>query len=225
MARDDRTRPIRRTVPGERHHPAVLPELTDDDLRELDLSLGHRRLLLRAIKDLAGSPAAATAQEAGVPTTAPASATPRQRGGAAAADGAVLRPGRLDRAGGAARSRGHARGDRARIRTAAPSVIARFEGFVAKFMGDGVLAYFGYPQAHEDDAERAVRAGLALAASGRRAEGARRRSAGRPGRHRDRARGGRRSDRRGRGAGAGGGRRDPQPRGALAGAGRARAAW
>jgi class 3 adenylate cyclase/predicted ATPase len=41
-------------------------------------------------------------------------------------------------------------------------VIAGFEGFVAKFMGDGVLAYFGYPRAHEDDAERSVRAGLAL---------------------------------------------------------------
>ena len=39
----------------------------------------------------------------------------------------------------------------------------RFGGFVAKFMGDGVLVYFGYPQAHEDDAERAVRAGLKLA--------------------------------------------------------------
>ena len=40
--------------------------------------------------------------------------------------------------------------------------LAHFGGFVAKFMGDGVLAYFGYPQAHEDDAERAVRAGLAI---------------------------------------------------------------
>ena len=40
--------------------------------------------------------------------------------------------------------------------------VARFDGFVAKYMGDGVLVYFGYPQAHEDDAERAVRAGLAL---------------------------------------------------------------
>jgi class 3 adenylate cyclase len=38
----------------------------------------------------------------------------------------------------------------------------RFGGFVAKYMGDGVLVYFGYPQAHEDDAERAVRAGLEL---------------------------------------------------------------
>ena len=41
----------------------------------------------------------------------------------------------------------------------------RFGGFVAKFMGDGVLIYFGYPQAHEDDAERAVRAGLELIAA------------------------------------------------------------
>src|SRR5262249_51168183 len=40
--------------------------------------------------------------------------------------------------------------------------VQRFGGFVAKFMGDGVLVYFGYPQAHEDDAERAVRAGLEL---------------------------------------------------------------
>jgi class 3 adenylate cyclase/predicted ATPase len=40
-------------------------------------------------------------------------------------------------------------------------MVGRFDGFVARYMGDGVLAYFGYPQAHEDDAERAVRAGLA----------------------------------------------------------------
>src|SRR5712664_478379 len=42
--------------------------------------------------------------------------------------------------------------------------VRRFGGFVAKYMGDGVLDYFGYPQAHEDDAERAVRAGLELVA-------------------------------------------------------------
>ena len=44
--------------------------------------------------------------------------------------------------------------------------VQRFGGFVAKYMGDGVLVYFGYPQAHEDDAERAVRAGLELIACG-----------------------------------------------------------
>jgi hypothetical protein len=46
--------------------------------------------------------------------------------------------------------------------TVVAEAIGRFGGFVAKYMGDGVLAYFGYPQAHEDDAERAVRAGLAV---------------------------------------------------------------
>src|SRR5215475_4041846 len=45
---------------------------------------------------------------------------------------------------------------------AVAGVVAQFDGFVAKYMGDGVLVYFGYPSAHEDDAERAVRAGLGL---------------------------------------------------------------
>ena len=71
--------------------------------------------------------------------------------------------------------------------------VGRFGGFVAKYMGDGVLVYFGYPQAHEDDAERAVRAGLELIASGRRAEG--RSSASNPRWHCDRLSRGRRSDR------------------------------
>src|SRR5207253_10347340 len=48
---------------------------------------------------------------------------------------------------------------------AVAETVARFDGFVAKYMGDGVLVYFGYPQAHEDDAERAVRAGLVLLAA------------------------------------------------------------
>ena len=46
---------------------------------------------------------------------------------------------------------------------ACSGVVARYDGFVAKFMGDGILAYFGFPHAHEDDAERAVRAGLEIA--------------------------------------------------------------
>src|SRR6267154_6638214 len=45
---------------------------------------------------------------------------------------------------------------------AVTGIVAGFDGFVAKYMGDGVLIYFGYPRAHEDDAERAVRAGLAV---------------------------------------------------------------
>ncbi|XSC48143.1 adenylate/guanylate cyclase domain-containing protein [Bradyrhizobium sp. RDT10] len=47
------------------------------------------------------------------------------------------------------------------------TVVDRFDGFVAKYMGDGVLAYFGYPQAHEDDAERAIRAGLEVVTTAR----------------------------------------------------------
>ena len=74
--------------------------------------------------------------------------------------------------------------------------VARFEGHVAKFMGDGVLAYFGWPRRTRTTAERAVRAGLAIAAAVARAAGARGRAAGRPGRDRDRARRGRRPDRR-----------------------------
>ena len=65
-----------------------------------------------------------------------------------------------------ARSRGPARRHR-RLPGCCAAVIARYDGFVAKYMGDGVLAYFGYPRAHEDDAERAVRAGLADRRGGR----------------------------------------------------------
>ena len=92
--------------------------------------------------------------------------------------------------------------------------VQRFGGFVAKYMGDGVLVYFGYPQAHEDDAERAVRAGLELIA----AVGALKsqRSTANPRRHCHRAGRGRRSDRIGRGAGARHRRRDAEPRGAPA---------
>ena len=93
--------------------------------------------------------------------------------------------------------------------------VQRFGGFVAKYMGDGVLVYFGYPQAHEDDAERAVRAGLELVA----AVGALKTNAplqtrvgiatGSGGR--------RRSDRIGCFSGARHRRRDAEPRGTLAG--------
>ena len=70
--------------------------------------------------------------------------------------------------------------------------VQRFGGFVAKYMGDGVLVYFGYPQAHEDDAERAVRAGLELDRSSERIEDPR--AAANACRHCHRAGGRRRSD-------------------------------
>ena len=77
--------------------------------------------------------------------------------------------------------------------------VQRFGGFVAKYMGDGVLVYFGYPQAHEDDAERAVRAALELIQS---VSGLDARAAANPRGHRDRLGRGRRSGRGWRGAGA-----------------------
>ena len=78
--------------------------------------------------------------------------------------------------------------------------VRRFGGFVAKYMGDGVLVYFGYPEAHEDDAEQAVRAGLELIAAVSALKLLR--FAANPCRHCHRAGRGRRLDRIGRGAGA-----------------------
>ena len=93
--------------------------------------------------------------------------------------------------------------------------VQRFGGFVAKYMGDGVLVYFGYPQAHEDDAERAVRAGLELVA----AVGALKTHPAPPDarRYRNGAGGSWGPNRLRRGAGARHRRRDTEPRSRLQG--------
>ena len=129
---------------------AILPELTADDLRELGVSLvGHRRKLLAAIavlrRDL--DPA------------------PETKGVAFVAERRQLTVMFCDLVGSTALA---ARLDPEDLRDVIAAyhrviaeVIARFGGFVARYMGDGVLTYFGYPQAHEDDAEQAVRAALA----------------------------------------------------------------
>ena len=138
----------------------VLPGLTADDLKDLGVALvGHRRRLLDAIAALSAAPPAAVAparEEHGAAT--PAEAERRQ-----------LTVMFCDLVGSTALS---VRFDPEELReeirayqNAVSDVVARYDGFVAKFMGDGVLAYFGYPRAHEDDAERAVRAGLELAAA------------------------------------------------------------
>ena len=134
----------------------ILSELTDADLEKLGLPLGPRRRLLKAIANLAGADqASATAGRASPP---PAGDTAERR---------QLTVMFCDLAGSTALS---ARLDpedmRQVIRTyqdACSGVVVRYDGFVAKFMGDGILAYFGFPRAHEDDAERAVRAGLEIA--------------------------------------------------------------
>src|SRR5215471_11002174 len=138
----------------------VLPELTADDLKELGVSaIGHRRLLLKAIADLAAGAGRAAAE---VPAASPVNAT-------AEAERRQLTVMFCDLVGSTALSTRFDPEDlREEIRAyqnAVSGVVARYDGFVAKYMGDGVLAYFGYPRAHEDDAERAVRAGLEIAAA------------------------------------------------------------
>ncbi len=142
---------------------AILPDLTDDDLRELGLSLGHRRALLRAIKDLAEPRDEAVAGETRAVPVSPAREPMPPRPEAERRQLTVMF---VDLVGSTALS---ARLDPEDMRAVitgyqnvCSEVIRRYEGHVAKFMGDGVLAYFGWPRAHEDEAERAVRAGLAL---------------------------------------------------------------
>jgi class 3 adenylate cyclase/predicted ATPase len=133
----------------------VLPRLTADDLIALGItSVGHRRLLLDAIAafDEGRGPAAAE------PTTVaarPLEAERRQL--------TVLFCDLVDSTELASRLDPEDLRDVMRAYQAAcANVVSRFEGHVARFLGDGVLAYFGWPRAHEDDAERAVRAGLQL---------------------------------------------------------------
>ena len=128
----------------------ALPKLTAEDLKDLGVVLGgHRRKLLEAIAALRRD----------------VDATPEQAAAAPTAERRQLTVMFCDLVGSTALA---ARLDPEDLREviaayhrAIAEVIARFDGFVARYMGDGVLAYFGYPQAHEDDAERAVRAGLA----------------------------------------------------------------
>ena len=133
----------------------VLRRLTAEDLRELGVtSIGHRRRLLDGIALLA---------DGGVsPEPAASAASPD-------AERRQLTVMFCDLVGSTALA---ARFDPEDLREivgayhrAVAATVARFAGFVAKYMGDGVLVYFGYPEAHEDDAERAVRAGLAVIAA------------------------------------------------------------
>jgi class 3 adenylate cyclase len=119
--------------------------------------LGHRRKLLRAISEL-------DRVEKGAPKSAPSAAEP-----VAPHEAAERRQVTVvfsDLVGSTALSARIDPEDLREVISAYQNCVAetvqRFGGFVAKYMGDGVLVYFGYPQAHEDDAERAVRAGLEL---------------------------------------------------------------
>jgi class 3 adenylate cyclase len=140
---------------------SILPHLTDLDLKELGVqSLGHRRQLLLAIAEASGVQKGPTGPTSATDTpAAPHDAAERRQVTVMFSDlvGSTALSARMDPE------------DLREVISAYQKCVAdtvqRFGGFVAKYMGDGVLVYFGYPQAHEDDAERAVRAGLGLVAN------------------------------------------------------------
>jgi class 3 adenylate cyclase len=134
---------------------SVLPHLTDQSLKELGVSLGHRLRILAAIKEL-GSPSSAPPQPTTPTETKPQDTAERRQvtvmfsdlvGSTALA--AQMDPEDLREIIGA-------------YQKCAAETVQRFDGYVAKYLSDGILCYFGYPQAHEDDPERAVRAALEL---------------------------------------------------------------
>lgn len=130
---------------------SVLPELTDHDFDRLGVLLGHRRKMLRAIAELKQSD--------------PVREQAHQRD----AERRHLTVMFCDLVGSTELSARLDPEDMWEVirayRAACANVIANYEGSIARFVGDGVLAYFGYPRAHEDDAERAVRAGLDMIAA------------------------------------------------------------
>lgn len=130
---------------------SVLPELTDQDFERLGILLGHRRKMLRAIAEL-DRPELIDAQ-------ARRHDAERRHLSVMFCDlvGSTELSARLDPEDMWEIIRAY--------RAACARVIANYDGCIARFVGDGVLAYFGYPRAHEDDAERAVRAGLDMIAA------------------------------------------------------------
>src|SRR6266851_294992 len=141
---------------------SVLPDLTDQDLEKLGVLLGHRRKLLRAIADLKdvekSTPADAIATVAhAVPH--PLDSAERRQVTVMFSDlvGSTELAARMDPE--------DLRDVISAYQQCVSGTVQRYDGFVAKYMGDGVLVYFGYPRAHEDDTDRAVRAGLELIAA------------------------------------------------------------
>jgi class 3 adenylate cyclase len=150
---------LERYVPAFRDNEIdwnALPKLSAEDLKDLGVVLGgHRRRLLDAIAALGATAPAASATVAPRDAPAPAEAERRQ-----------LTVMFCDLVGSTELATRLDPEDLREVVSAYHRVVtenvAGFDGFVAKYMGDGVLVYFGYPRAHEDDAERAVRAGLGV---------------------------------------------------------------
>jgi predicted ATPase/class 3 adenylate cyclase len=138
----------------------VLPCLTAKDLKEIGVaSVGHRRLILQAIAETSAAPPPASPAASAEADVVPAAH------GSSQAERRQLTVMFVDLVGSTELSRRLDPEDMREVirayQNATAGEILRFEGHVAKFMGDGILAYFGWPRAQEDAAERAVRAGLA----------------------------------------------------------------
>jgi class 3 adenylate cyclase len=143
----------------------VLPSLTEEHLKQLGVTaIGHRLKLLDAIAalrdDASGkAPSVNAATPSSAPRALPEDRAERRQVTVMFSDlvGSTALSGRMDPE------------DLREVISAYQKCVAdtvrRFSGFIAQYMGDGVLAYFGYPEAHEDDAERAVQAGLELVAA------------------------------------------------------------
>ena len=137
---------------------SVLHHLTEQDLRELGVSLGHRRRMLASIAQLVSEGPTMPGSAAIRPKPNAEESVERRQVTVLFCDlvGSTALAGSIDPELLSALIR--------RYQDACAGAIGRFGGFVAKFMGDGVLAYFGFPRAFEDAAERAVRAALAIEA-------------------------------------------------------------
>ena len=153
MARIDRSGEYAQRFAENAIDLSVVRHLTEQDLKELGVLLGHRRKILRAIAELDGV-APAPAETA----TEPASRDESER--------RHLTVMFCDLVGSTALSERLDPEDLWRLtasyQACTGEVIGRYQGMIARYMGDGVLAYFGYPRAQEDDVAQAVRAALAL---------------------------------------------------------------
>ena len=138
---------------------SVLPDLTDQDLKDLGVVLGDRRKILRAIAALKSGDTVDRSVATGIATARPQDSAERRQVTVMFSDlvGSTALSARMDPE--------DLREVISAYQKCVAETVGRVGGFVAKYMGDGVLVYFGYPQAHEDDAERAVRAGLELVAA------------------------------------------------------------
>jgi class 3 adenylate cyclase/predicted ATPase len=133
----------------------VLPELTEQHLKDLGVALGHSLKMLRAIRALAGDASVKAPPAAVAERKAPDAAERRQL--------TVMFCDLVGSTALATQLDPEDMGDLIRaFQGAIATVIASFDGHIARLMGDGALVYFGYPRAHEDDAERAARAGIGM---------------------------------------------------------------